>query len=256
MVGVGPQMPRITFVGTGEAFDPGLPNTSLLYRGESTLLCDCGFRVPHAFWNLTGDPSLLDAIYITHQHADHSFGLPALLLWMREEGRTRPLEVVGGPGVGAWLEKLLELGYPGSYAPDRCYPIEPRELRPGEQLERGALWLSNSKSGHGVRNLSLRIDESPHSFAYSGDGAPSDATRALYRGVGLLVHECYAADDAPRGHASARELLAMADELGVGTLCLLHIGRREKDAVRAEVARYRGATRVVLPAPGDSIELQ
>ena len=107
-----------------------------------------------------------------------------------------------------------------------------------------------------MRNLSLRIDESPHSFAYSGDGAPSDATRALYRGVGLLVHECYAADDAPRGHASARELLAMADELGVGTLCLLHIGRREKDAVRAEVARYRGATRVVLPAPGDSIELQ
>lgn len=248
-------MPRITFVGTGEAFDPGLPNTSLLYQGGRSLLCDCGFRVPHAFWNLTDDPSLLDAIYVTHLHADHSFGLPALLLWMREAGRKRPLEVLGGPGVGAWLHKLLELGYPGSYPPDRCYPIEPVELD-GGPIERGSLVLSNAKSAHGVRNLSLRIDEGSYSFAYSGDGAPTDATRELYRGVRLLVHECYAAVDAPRGHASARELLAMADELGVGTLCLLHIGRREKEAVRAEVSRHAGRARVLLPAPGDTVELQ
>ncbi len=248
-------MPRITFVGTGEAFDPELPNTSLLYAGRRTLLCDCGFRVPHAFWKFTADPSLLDAIYVTHLHADHSFGLPALLLWMREEGRTRPLDVIGGPGVGAWLDKLLELGYPGSFPPGRCYPIEPRELRPGEVLERGGLRLSNAKSGHGVRNLSLRIDEDGCSFAYSGDGAPSEATRELYRGVELLVHECYAADSAPRGHAGARELLSMAEELSIATLCLLHIGRRNKEDVRAEVERYRGPVRVLLPAPGESVEL-
>ena len=36
---------RVTFVGTGEALDPDLPNTSLLVQGERTLLLDCGYAV-------------------------------------------------------------------------------------------------------------------------------------------------------------------------------------------------------------------
>jgi hypothetical protein len=39
-------MSELVFVGTGEALDPALPNTSLLYRGPRALLLDCGYAVP------------------------------------------------------------------------------------------------------------------------------------------------------------------------------------------------------------------
>ncbi len=242
-------MPEVTFVGTGEAFDPELPNTSLLYRGAITMLVDCGYRIPHALWALSTDANLLDAIYVSHLHADHSFGLPALLLWMREEGRARPLTVVGGPGVGKWLDKLLELGYPGSY--QNSFAIEPVELAPGAQLALGACSLRNAPSHHSVRNLSLRIDEGPASVCYSGDGAPTDATRELFSGASLLVHECYAATDAPENHAAFDALVPMAAELGVRQLSLVHLGRRHKAAIR-ERARALG---VHLPAPGDTVQV-
>ena len=249
-------VPELTFVGTGEAFDPSLPNTSLLYRGARTLLLDCGYGVPHALWRLSQDPNLLDGVYVTHLHADHSFGLPALFLWMREEGRTRPLQVFGGPGVARWLRKLLELGYPGAYAPDRCFSIVPVAVPPGSRLEWDGLEIRSARSDHPVRNSSVRITEGKLSFCYSGDGAPSAATRALYRGASVLVHECYAADQPVRGHATVDEVLKLGDECEVGTLCLLHIARRQKARVAEIVAAHHRRTRVLIPAPGDRLPVE
>ncbi len=246
-------MPEVTIVGSGEAFDPELPNTSVLYRGALTLLVDCGYAVPHAFWRLSRDPSLLDAIYFTHIHADHSFGLPALVLWMAEEGRTRPLELIGAPGVGKWLEKLLELGYPGAY--EKCFPLRPVELAPGETLERSGARLRNAQSRHGVKNLSLRIEEGSTSYCHSGDGKPSAATRELYRGATLLVHECYWDTRESEGHAHFDELANLADELEVETLALIHLGRHEKARILARVQSLGARTTIVIPGPGEILAL-
>lgn len=248
-------MARVTFIGTGEAFDEQLPNTSLLYRGDRTLLLDCGYAVPHAFWRAGVGADELDAIYLTHIHADHAFGLPALLLRMREDGRERPLSVLGGPGVGGWLTRLLELGYPGAYAAGKCFPIEPVEVSPKAPLALGALTLRNAQSAHPVRNLSVRIEEAGHAFCYSGDGAPTPATRALYDGADLLVHECYSAEPDVPGHAHAPALLELAETASVAQLALLHLSRSRKAAVQRCVASYSGSVHVHLPAPGDELEV-
>lgn len=249
-------MPKLTFVGTGEAFDPGLPNTSVLYSGSKNILVDCGFSVPHAFWQVSQNPDLLDAIYITHIHADHTFGLPALLLWMRIAGRTRPLRVLGGSGVGRWLSRLLGLAYPGAYDLAKCYPIEPVAIRPHSPHIWDDLVVSVAPSEHPVRNLAVRFEESGRAACVSGDGIPTDATRALFRGAAVLSHECYYLTESKNGHAALDELLQVAGTCQVETLCLVHISVEQKAAVTAAALSHAapGMHRVLVPRPTTTVE--
>jgi ribonuclease Z len=244
----------VSFVGTGEAFDAELPNTSVLFRGSQTWLLDCGYAVPHALWRISQDPNLIDAVYLSHTHADHTFGLPALLLRMREDGRSRPLRIVAEPGLRARLSSVLELAYPGSFAPDKGFELEWVELVAGSATDVGGLAVRTARSAHSVPNMSIRIEDQAKVLCFSGDGAPSTATLELYSGCDLLVHECYFAAEPRKGHAAALPLLRAAVERNISTLCLVHLGRHEKVAIHAAVA---GVTtpRVLIPTPGDELRL-
>ena len=252
---------RLTFVGTGEALDPALPNTSLLLEGPRSLLLDCGYAVPHAFWRVSQDPNLLDGIWISHAHADHWFGLPALLLWMRLAGRERPLALLGGPGFGARVQALLELGYPGSYAPHKCYPLELHELDPGQTHSFGPLSLRVATSAHSVANYALRA-EAPgmRSLMYSGDGAPTPQTRALAQGVEVLVHECFfptAVDGRARKHGDLPGCIELARAAGVETLALLHFAAETKSRLRERALELASGEEfaLCLPTPGERLAL-
>lgn len=249
------------FVGTGEAVDPVLPNTSLLVRGPQTILLDCGYAVPHALWRVTQDVDELDAIWISHTHADHVFGLPALLLWMRLGGRTRPLTLLCGPGQAARLEQVLELGYPGSYAPHKCYPIAFVELALDRVNQFGRFELRIAASAHSVVNYALRL-EAPglRSLVYSGDGAPTPGTQALCEGASVLVHECFFVAPIPgtgaRKHGDLETCLALARAAGVQTLALLHFASDAKSAILERAASLVDPDlELILPAPGALLSL-
>lgn len=250
--------PELQFVGTGEALDPALPNTSLLVRGPQTILLDCGYAVPHAFWRITREVELLDAIWISHTHADHVFGLPALLLWMRLGGRRRPLTLLCGPGQRATLEQVLELGYPGSYAPHKCYPIEIVELRRDAEDRFGDFELRIAPTAHSIVNYALRLEaEGMRSLVYSGDGFPTPASHELCRGVSVLVHECFfPGKTEQRKHGDVDSCFELARAAGVETLALLHFESEHKQAI-IEQARLLvgGAMELVLPRPEEVIAL-
>lgn len=255
--------PELVFVGTGEALDPALPNTSLLVRGPlpgTTLLLDCGYAVPHALWRVTRDADELDAIWISHGHADHCFGLPALLLWMRLAGRTRPLQLLGGPGSRARLEQVLELGYPGSYAPHKCYPLEFIELRAGEPLELGPLALRSAPTIHSLANWALRIEcAGMRSLVYSGDGAPTPASRGLCEGVSLLVHECFTSEPlaGTAKHGDLRGVVELARAARVTTLAVLHFDADARESIAANAAAQADdSLEILIPEPGLALRME
>jgi ribonuclease Z len=103
---------EVTVLGCGEAFDERFTNTSLLLRAErKAILLDCGYSAPAPLWNALADPDGLDLIYISHQHADHCFGLPAVLGRMWEEGRRKPLVILSQPPVLGRIRELMDAGY-------------------------------------------------------------------------------------------------------------------------------------------------
>ncbi len=254
---------ELVYVGTGEAIDPERANTSLLYRGGRTLLLDCGYAVPHALWRIERDPDAIDGVYLSHLHADHAFGLPALCLWMRLRGRRRPLALLGTAATLAGARRILDLGYPGSFHPSKCFPIEAVEV-PGDGHDRdwGPLSLASAPSHHKrMANHAVRLSEDGRvRFAYSGDGRPSATTRALFQGVPHLVHECFglSSEGTPQGHASLDDLVALAADLGVGRLDLLHFDRDQHAAITAAIERLAErvqSPRCMAPRAGHRVEL-
>src|SRR5262245_1893527 len=105
---------KVQFIGVGEAFDETLPNNSQLLKWENThLLIDCGYGVPHSLWKLHPEHDLVDAIYISHRHADHYFGLPSYLLRLDEDGRTKPVEILCPEGLKKVILEMIDYAYQG-----------------------------------------------------------------------------------------------------------------------------------------------
>jgi glyoxylase-like metal-dependent hydrolase (beta-lactamase superfamily II) len=43
------------------------------YQGTENVLIDCGFAGVQSLWQRSMDQEFLDAVLITHHHADHTF---------------------------------------------------------------------------------------------------------------------------------------------------------------------------------------
>src|ERR1700751_2052035 len=90
----------LMFLGTAGSVPssrPGLPAV-LVCRGGERLLFDCGEGTQRQLLRSVGLLDL-DAVFITHFHADHWLGLPGMLKSFRLRGRTSPLTVYGPPGL-------------------------------------------------------------------------------------------------------------------------------------------------------------
>jgi ribonuclease Z len=253
---------RVVFLGVGEACDEKLPNTSLwiqtkVDRQRRSILLDCGFTAPSLYWRQSSNQEDLDALWISHFHGDHFFGVPALLLRFWEKERTKPLVIVGQTGVESILRQAMELAYPG-FIHKLKYPLEFIELEPGQRVRAIGLEWSAAQSLHGQKNLAVRIENGQHSVFYSGDGLFGPETLSLARSCSLAVHEAFRLDSVTPGHGTIRECIDFARKAGVARLALVHVQRderRERYRDILELLKENSDLHVILPEPGDEVEL-
>lgn len=227
----------LTALGASEAFDGPAPNTSLLLdAGSVRLLMDCGPLVPPAVWNTAGGVEAVDGIWLSHDHADHTFGLPTLIGRMWDEGRTRPLAVLGGRGTLERVASIVDLAYPALREKLR-FRIEEVEVEPGTAVRWSGLDLRAAKTGHRRRNLCLGVTlPGGRRVAYSGDGAPTSESAELCRQA-YWVQECYSERAGSATHAGLEALARLLPDLRPVRLGLVHLSRRHAAAVRSAAAR-------------------
>lgn len=69
-------------------------------------LFDCGEGTQYRFLDAGLRMTRLEAIFITHLHGDHYFGLPGLISTLTLLNHTRPLTLVGPTGLKAYMEAI------------------------------------------------------------------------------------------------------------------------------------------------------
>ncbi|MHB8510098.1 MAG: MBL fold metallo-hydrolase [Candidatus Dormibacteria bacterium] len=114
---------ELTFLGTGAAF--ALDRFNAGYVLDRRILIDGGpgvhINLPRAGLELAA----LEAIIVTHQHGDHTFGLPFVLASRAVRGQGGSFTVVGPPGFTAYLRDLLLLAWG-----ERLFEIVHERLNP------------------------------------------------------------------------------------------------------------------------------
>ncbi|WP_338744603.1 ribonuclease Z [Pseudomonas putida] len=96
--------------------------------GSGWYLVDCGEGTQHQLLRTPLSIRDLRAIFITHVHGDHCFGLPGLLASAGMSGRTQPLELILPAALHDWVRQ-------GLAASDTFLPFELRLLAVEDLVE-------------------------------------------------------------------------------------------------------------------------
>jgi ribonuclease BN (tRNA processing enzyme) len=237
---------RLTVVGSGTSQpQPETPASGLLIEtAETAVLVDCGQGIVRQLMGIR-DPRELDAIVIGHMHADHYIDLVSLRYLLPWEGvASAHLPVLLPPGGKARLDALADAISERPTFFDDAFSI--LEYDPTHRIHVGDMTLGFVAGQHYVPAWGTLITGPDGSrIAISGDTGPSAAFVAAARGADLIVAEATlidsAFDDPRRGHLTAEEAIAMADEAGVPRIVLVHFRAELQERIDRACAARPGA---------------
>ncbi|MFD5321725.1 MBL fold metallo-hydrolase [Streptomyces sp. NPDC127098] len=186
----------------------------------------------------------LDAIWISHLHADHSADLlTAYYAFLFADVRlTAPIPLYGPPGIADRLAHFLTNTSTRSPV-ESAYDIH--ELHDGHQVQVGELTLTSRAVAHGIPAFALRAESGDRSLAYSGDTAPCASLTELAAGCDVLLCEAESAEAPTEGepvHHTPEEAGETASAARAARLIVTHIGPSltTQQALARASSRYDG----------------
>jgi len=200
------------------------------------------------------DPADVDAILVSHLHADHCIDLTAYIVALRYggagyrvSGPDGRIPIIGPAGTRDRLEAAFD-----PYA---------RKLGLHELFgfstpasgELGPFALSFATMNHPVPTSAVRITYGERTLVYSGDTGESGALVSLAHEADVLLCEASVGPDedyVPDLHLTGRQAGEHADRAGVGRLIVTHVPPWASRQVAAEEAAstFSGVVEIAEPA--------
>ncbi|GAC1444750.1 MAG: MBL fold metallo-hydrolase [Vulcanimicrobiaceae bacterium] len=203
----------------------------------------------------------VDAVVISHMHADHFIDVVALRYALKYGDRTndrRPALYLPPDGdrvlralVGAFAKESDD-DFLGEVFDVRAYD-------PTRALAIGDATVRFAPTSHYIATFAMRCDAGGASVTYSADTAPDDVVARLADRTQLFLCEATLSrageDDRPRGHLSAREAARLAHAGGVERLVLTHYPASADVGTLVADAREQFAGPIDVADDGLRIEL-
>jgi ribonuclease BN (tRNA processing enzyme) len=214
------------------------------------LVLDCGSGV---FGKLRSvlDYADVDAVLISHLHADHILDLVPFASALRYAPRHQPVPVDGWPGTEnpprprliappgagpAFRRLCAAAGMPEEHI-EQAFALE--EYDPGAEVVVGALRMRFQPVPHFLPTHAIEIAADGARLTFSADSSPSDDLCAFARDTDLLLIEATLPRperEGPRGHLTPSEAGDHGRRAGARRLVLTHMS----DELDAEWARAEG----------------
>lgn len=221
-------MAQMIALGTGAAWSgPTRENTFLLVRGATTnLLIDVAGSPAQRLAQVGIGPNEIDHIVLTHNHPDHIYGFPILLLnaWMA--GRRAPLHVYGLASsirsAKALLNAVSFREWP-NFFPIKYHVVTIHGVANLPPIDEFEIRMMHGK--HFVPTMAVRVTNSMtgKSFAYSADTSPHENIVEIARDSDYFLHEATQLDESKEGHSSAVEAGQAAAAANAKRLILIHV---------------------------------
>ena len=220
---------KLQFVGCGDAFGSGGRfNTCFHITGARTnILLDCGASSLVALKSLAISLNDIEAILITHFHADHFGGIPFFMLDAQFfSKRTQPLTIAGPHGLQEWYERVMETNFPGSSQTKTRYDVTLQELKPKESARLGTVIATPYLVNHGNPGgpfFAYRIEAEGGSLAYTGDTEWTELLIDVAGGVDLFIAEAYFRSKKVQLHLDLETLESHLPRIAPKRLILTHM---------------------------------
>lgn len=233
---------KLTILGASTPYPrPGHPCSGyLVQHGSTSIWVDAGTGTLAELQRHIGLDEL-DAIWISHGHADHTADLLTAYYALRFAELTiaKPIPLIGPAGL---VDQLVGfLGHRSAAVIPEVFDIV--EMRNWGDRQIGDLSLAWSPVDHGMPGFGLRVEADGAVLAYSGDTGPCESLIELAENADLLLAEVgvSSAQETPV-HCTPEDAGRTAMTAGARRLVLTHIGSEmtPDDAVARASTLYEG----------------